>query len=66
MLADSTDIAGTTVSAPRVLASVWMPLSRAAMCLEDETVFDVGEGQCPVCGSEHFVLLTRWLTERAS
>lgn len=54
------------MSEPRVLASIWMPLSRAAMCLDCESVFDLGEGQCPACGSEHFVLLTRWLTERAS
>lgn len=49
---------------PRVLASTWLALDYAALCLdEDETVFDGREGQCPACGGEHFALLARWLTE---
>lgn len=48
----------------RVLAVAWLPLDRAAVCLNDETVFDVGEGTCPRCGGETFALLARWLQER--
>ena len=56
------------MSEPRVLASAWIPLGRAAVCLNDdcETVFDVTEQTCPRCASAHCGLLTRWLTERAS
>ena len=36
-----------------------MKLARALLCLDDEEVF---EGhRCPVCGTEHFVPLARWL-----
>ncbi len=49
---------------PRVLAVTWLLLSRAALCLNDEAIFDLSEGRCPACASEHFVLLARWLAER--
>jgi len=49
---------------PRVLASVWLPLQRAALCLDDETVFPVEDQACPMCGGETFVLLARWLQAR--
>lgn len=52
------------MSAERVLAVTWLPLSRAALCLNDETVFDVEEAVCPVCGSATFALLGRWLQGR--
>ena len=52
------------MSDERVLAVVWLSLFRAALCLDDETVFDVEEGACPVCGGESFALLARWLQER--
>ena len=53
------------MSAPRVLACVWLPLQRAALCLNDETVFDVEQRECPICGSRTFSMLARWLAERA-
>lgn len=45
-------------------AVTWLPLSRAAFCLNEEAVFDLAERACPVCGSQTFVLLARWLQER--
>jgi hypothetical protein len=55
------------MSEPRIVAHVWIPLSRAALCLTwpGETVFDVTDLRCPVCGdSEHFALVSPWLSER--
>ena len=54
------------MSEPRVAAVVWLPLSRAALCLscDQETVFDVEDGECPTCARADFVLLGRWLQER--
>ena len=52
------------MSEANVLAAIWVPLSRAALCLNDETVFDVGDGACPQRDGEHFALLARWLQER--
>ncbi len=50
---------------PRVLAVTWLPLSRAALCInEHEAIFDVSEGRCPACASENFVLLGKWLAGR--
>ena len=51
------------MSEPRVAAVVWLPLSRAALCLscDQETVFDVQDQECPTCGSEHWQLLQTWL-----
>ncbi len=37
-----------------------IPLARAALCLDCETVFTVNGG-CPSCGSNHFVPLARWI-----
>lgn len=54
------------MSEERVLAVVWLPLDHAALCADDETVFDVEEGACPVCGGESFALLARWLQERTA
>ena len=48
---------------PRSFARTWLPLARAALCLNDETIFDVREARCPVCGQDAFVLITRWLQE---
>ena len=53
------------MSLPRVLARVWVPLQRAALCLSDETIFDIQERECPICGSRHFAMLARWLAEHA-
>ena len=48
----------------RVLANVWLPLEFAALCLDDETIFDLRDGACPTCGSETFSLLAKWLGEK--
>ena len=51
----------------RVLASTWLALEFAALCLscDQETIFDIREGECPTCGRESFALLARWLRGRA-
>ena len=54
------------MSPERVLAAVWLPLERAALCLDDETVFDLEQQECPTCGSASFALLARWLQERVN
>ena len=46
---------------PRVLASSWIPLEHAALCLDDECVFPI-QRACPRCGSETWVLLAGFLT----
>lgn len=51
------------MSEARVLAAVWIPLARAALCLNDETVFDLEQQECPTCGGASFALLARWLVE---
>jgi hypothetical protein len=53
------------VQGPRVLASTWLPLEFAALCLDDETVFDLRERECPACGATTWALLATWLKERA-
>lgn len=55
------------MSEPRILARVFLPLSHAALCLTcpEETIFDVSDLRCPVCGDgEHFALVSTWLSER--
>ena len=55
------------MSAPLVLARVFIPLDRAALCLTcpEETIFDVSDLRCPLCGDgEHFAMLAKWLQER--
>ena len=51
-------------SDPRVLASVWLPLNEAMLCLDDECVFSVRDRACPQCGSKNFTALARFLQER--
>lgn len=51
---------------PRVLAVVWLPLSRAALCLGDETIFDLAERCCPTCGDTHLVSLAAFLNRTAA
>ncbi len=46
---------------PRVLGAVWLPVDRAMLCLQDDTIFDAEEGQCPSCRSENTVALLWWL-----
>ena len=42
--------------------AVWLPLERAALCVECEAVFDLtGLTTCPACGSEHFLSIGRLL-----
>jgi hypothetical protein len=36
------------------------------MCLDCETCFDIGASSCPVCGSESWVVLGRFLAEARS
>jgi hypothetical protein len=50
----------------RVLASVWIRLDEAALCLEDgcETLYRLGEPACPRCASRAFALLAQWLSEK--
>lgn len=51
-------------SRPRVLASVWVSLELALLCLDCEAVFKLGgESACPACGSRESVPLAKWLTE---
>lgn len=42
-----------------------IPLDRAALCLDDETIFHVEDAACPRCASPTFVLLAPWLSARA-
>lgn len=44
----------------RVLASEWIPLPQAALCLDCETVFRL-QTACPRCGSKTWTLLAAWL-----
>jgi hypothetical protein len=46
---------------PRVLATDWLPLSRAALCLTCETVFPLAAIRCPSCGGEACMPLATWL-----
>lgn len=38
-----------------------IPLAAAALCLNDETMFHVSDARCPVCASEHFVMVSTWV-----
>ena len=49
---------------PRVLASIWLPLEFAALCLDDEAVFDIRAGACPSCNGTTWAPLAKWLTRR--
>ena len=37
------------------------PLSRTAVCLDCETVMEIGEVVCPACSGSALWTLTRWL-----
>ena len=39
-----------------------VPLERAALCVEDDTVFEIGHA-CPTCGTHQWVSLARLLNE---
>lgn len=42
------------------------PLSRACLCVDCETCFEVGETKCPGCSGGTFVLLSSWLDRERS
>lgn len=46
---------------PRVLATEWLPLNRAALCADCETVHSISARECPVCGGTVRMPLQRWL-----
>ena len=50
--------------APRVLANVWLPIERAALCLDCEAVYRLGEPSCPACSSKKAATLAKWLRDR--
>lgn len=50
---------------PRVLAQEWIPLNRAALCLDCEGFFPLAAGCCPRCGSRAWTPLEKFLMERA-
>jgi hypothetical protein len=53
-----------TLTEPRVeIGGRFYRLSFAALCLSDETVFDMRDRVCPVCGSETWHPLAAWLRE---
>jgi hypothetical protein len=49
---------------PRVLGVSWLPLGRAALCLDCEACYSIEEPACPACGSRTWTLLARFLAER--
>lgn len=43
-----------------------IPASRLGFCPDCERAFDMSDGACPKCGSEHFIALSlRWLRPQA-
>jgi hypothetical protein len=46
---------------PAVVAIAFFPLSRAMICVQDETIFDREYSACPTCASPHVIPLARWL-----
>jgi len=50
----------------RVVASVWIPLGEAAICVNNghEVVFSIRDRECPHCGSGNFAMLATWLQAR--
>jgi hypothetical protein len=47
--------------APRVLATDWLPLNRAALCLSCETIFPLAAIRCPACDGDACMALSTWL-----
>ena len=47
--------------APRVLATDWLPLDRAALCLDCETIYPLSAHECPRCGGVTRSALATWL-----
>jgi hypothetical protein len=40
-----------------------LPLHRVALCLDCETCFEIGAASCPACGSDTWVLMTKFLNQ---
>ena len=46
---------------PRVLAVDFIPLDRAALCLDCETIYPLSAHECPRCGGMQRSTLATWL-----
>ena len=46
---------------PRVLAADFIPLDRAALCLDCETIYPLAAHECPRCGGVTRAALATWL-----
>ena len=46
---------------PRVLASDWIPLRLAALCISCETTFPLAAVRCPACDGSACMPLEKWL-----
>jgi len=44
-----------------VTSGLHLPLRRAALCMDCDEVFEMGDGSCPACGSETWSTLARFL-----
>ena len=42
-------------------AQIHLPLQRVALCLDCDVCFDLGRNACPVCGSDTWIPLARYL-----
>ena len=42
-----------------------LPLWRAALCADDDVIFDMRLGQCPQCGGTSWTLLSKFLERTA-
>lgn len=47
--------------ARKVTSGLHIPLRRAALCMDCDEVFEMGDGSCPACGSETWSTLARFL-----
>jgi len=47
--------------ARKVTSGLHLPLRRAALCMDCDEVFEMGDGSCPACGSETWSTLARFL-----
>lgn len=47
--------------ARKATSGLHLPLRRAALCLDCDEVFQMGDGSCPACGSETWSMLARFL-----
>jgi hypothetical protein len=47
--------------ARKVTSGLHLPLRRAALCMDCDEVFEMGDGGCPACGSKTWSTLARFL-----